>query len=71
MACFSTLARGGCLETVTCSLGTLASGASATVTIEVKPTSKGTAINTATVSATAPADPNTANNSATATTTVR
>ena len=54
---------------VTCTLGGLASGASATVTIVVKPTSKGTITNTATGSANQ-ADPNTVNNKATATTTV-
>ena len=54
---------------VTCSLGSVAGGAKATVTIVVKPTSKGTITNTATASATQ-ADPNAANNSATAVTTV-
>jgi uncharacterized repeat protein (TIGR01451 family) len=54
---------------VTCALGSLAGGASARVTIVVKPTSKGTITNTATASANQ-ADPNTADNSATATTTV-
>ena len=58
-------------RTVTCSLGTMVSGATVTVTIEVKPTAKGTATNTATVTATSPADPNTANNKATATTAVK
>ena len=55
---------------VTCDLGTVAAGATRTVTIVVKPTSKGTVTNKASVSATSPLDPNTANNSATATTTV-
>jgi len=55
--------------TVTCALGSLASGAGATVTIVVSPTAGGTLSNTAGVAATS-ADPNTANNSATATTTV-
>jgi uncharacterized repeat protein (TIGR01451 family) len=54
---------------VTCALGSIAAGTNAQVTIVVKPTSKGTVTNTATVSANE-ADPNTANNSATATTTV-
>ena len=55
---------------VTCSLGTIANGATATVTIVVGPPSKKTTItNTASVSATT-SDPNTANNSASATTTV-
>ena len=55
---------------VTCNLGTLAGGSSATVTITVKPTSKGTITNTASVTATSPTDPNTTNNKATATTSV-
>ena len=58
--------------TVTCVLGTLASGASATVTIQVTPTpaAGGTTLtNTATVIANEP-DPNPANNTATATTAV-
>ncbi len=54
---------------VTCALGSVAGGANAVVTIVVKPTSKGTITNTATASADQ-ADPNTTNNSATATTTV-
>jgi uncharacterized repeat protein (TIGR01451 family) len=54
---------------VSCTLGSVPGGASATVTIVVKPTTKGTITNTATVSSSA-ADPNTANNTATATTTV-
>jgi uncharacterized protein DUF11 len=41
-----------------------------TVRINVKPTGPGTLTNTATVSAASPRDPNSANNSATATTTV-
>ena len=55
---------------VVCSLGSIANGGNATVTILVKPTAKGTITNTATVSA-QQADPNTSNNSATATTTVQ
>jgi uncharacterized repeat protein (TIGR01451 family) len=55
---------------VTCDLGTMASGSTRTVTITVKPTRKGTITNTASVSASSPPDPNTANNTATATTTV-
>jgi uncharacterized repeat protein (TIGR01451 family) len=54
---------------VTCALGTIAAGASATVTIIVKPTSKGTITNTAKASANQ-ADPNSANNTSTAVTTV-
>jgi len=56
---------------VACSLGTIASGGTVIVTIMVKPNKKGQITNTATVSATSPPDPNTANNSATATTTVQ
>ena len=55
---------------VTCSLGSMASGSSATITIVVKSPTRGTVVNTASVSATSPTDPNTSNNSATATTTV-
>ncbi|HEX8071742.1 MAG TPA: FG-GAP-like repeat-containing protein [Pyrinomonadaceae bacterium] len=54
---------------VACSLGTLASGASATVTIQVTINGTGTATATATVNA-SEADPNGANNTATATTAV-
>ena len=55
---------------VSCVIGTMANGASVTITVMVKPTSKGTITNTASVTATSPTDPNTANNTATATTTV-
>ena len=55
--------------TVTCALGSLASAAVATVTIVVTPTTAGTITNTASVSA-KEADPFTANNAATAVTTV-
>jgi uncharacterized repeat protein (TIGR01451 family) len=54
---------------VTCDLGTLGVGASATVTIAVTPTVPGTASNTATVAA-AESDPEPANNAATQATTV-
>jgi uncharacterized repeat protein (TIGR01451 family) len=57
-------------NTVTCSLGALASGASATVRIVVKPTSKGTLTDTASVSAASPPDSNPANNSDSETTVV-
>ncbi len=49
---------------VTCSLGTMANGSTATVTLLVKPTQKGTITNTVTVTATSPVDPNLTNNSA-------
>jgi uncharacterized repeat protein (TIGR01451 family) len=55
--------------TVTCSLGGLANGATATVTIVVTPTTPGTLTNTASVTGDQ-ADPTPADNSATATTTV-
>jgi uncharacterized repeat protein (TIGR01451 family) len=57
-------------ETVVCSLGTIASTKTATVTILVKPTVKGTVTNTANVTLTSPTDPKPANNTASATTTV-
>jgi uncharacterized repeat protein (TIGR01451 family) len=70
----ATTTQGSCGKpsktSLTCSLGTIASGSSVTVTITIKPTGPGTLTNTATVSATSPRDPNTANNTATATTTV-
>ena len=68
----ATASQGTCTNasgTVTCSLGSLASGASGTVTIAVTPTVVGTLSNTATVSGSEP-DPNLSDNSATATTTV-
>jgi uncharacterized repeat protein (TIGR01451 family) len=54
---------------VTCSLGTIAPGATVIVTIGVKPSSKGTISATATATSTT-SDTNTANNTATATTKV-
>jgi len=67
----ATPSQGNCsgVTTVNCQLGTLFPGASATVILTVTPDAAGTLTNTATVSGTQP-DPNTANNSATATTTV-
>lgn len=67
----SSASQGSCTGTitVTCSLGSLANGASATVSIVLTPTAAGTLSNTASVSS-AVADPNTANNAATASTTV-
>ncbi|HEV8683403.1 MAG TPA: M14 family zinc carboxypeptidase [Actinomycetota bacterium] len=55
---------------LTCNLGTLTSGQSATVTIVVKPTAQGTITNTASVKATSPGDPNSANNTDSVTTSV-
>jgi uncharacterized repeat protein (TIGR01451 family) len=54
---------------VSCTLGNLASGASANVYVTVTPTTTGSKANTATVASAEP-DPDTANNSSTATTTV-
>jgi len=56
--------------TVTCGLGSLASGAAATVTIVVKRLLVGTLSDTASASATSPGDPDTSNNKSTVTTTV-
>jgi uncharacterized repeat protein (TIGR01451 family) len=65
-----TVATSGGIQTVTCPVGTLASGGSATVQLLViAPTTAGPAVNNATVSSST-ADPNGANNTATATTTV-
>ncbi len=57
--------------TVSCALGDLGDGASATVAIVVRPTKKGTVANTASVAAVEPVDPDTSNNTASATTTVK
>jgi hypothetical protein len=67
----ATPSQGGCTgtSTITCALGSLLNGATATVTISVVPGHTGTLSNTATVSA-SNSDPNAGNNSATATTTV-
>ncbi len=64
--------QGSCVNnsgTVRCDLGSLAGGATATITITVTPTAVGNITNRATV-ARAEADPNSANNSAEAVTTV-
>lgn len=65
-------AQGTCsgTSTVTCSIGNLAVGAVSSVAITVKTKQRGTLSNTATTTA-AQTDPNGANNSATATTTVQ
>jgi uncharacterized repeat protein (TIGR01451 family) len=67
----SSASQGSCsgTTTVTCALGDMASGASATVTIVVRPTAAGTITNTASVSGNQP-DPNTANNTASQDTTI-
>jgi uncharacterized repeat protein (TIGR01451 family) len=68
----ATASQGTCTQAggvVTCSLGSVANGASATVTITVQPTAGGTLSNTAEVEAAEP-DPSPGNNSDTETTTV-
>jgi uncharacterized repeat protein (TIGR01451 family) len=68
----ATPSQGTCAQAggvVTCDLGTMTSGGSATVTIKVRTTSRGTLTNSAEVSA-AEADPDPANNADTETTTV-
>lgn len=68
----ATPSQGSCSQsggTVTCSLGVLAKNASATVTIVAEADSVGTKSNTASATSTT-ADPNAANNSGSATTTV-
>ena len=67
----SSASQGSCsgTTTVTCALGDLANGASATVTIVIRPTAAGTITNTASVSGNQP-DPNSANNTATQDTTI-
>lgn len=57
-------------QAIDCTIGTMASGAKATITIVAKPTTKGTFVNTATIKATSPTDPNTANNTSSVTTSV-
>ena len=56
--------------TVTCGLGSLASGSAATVTIVVKRLPVGTLSDTASASASSPGDQDTSNNKSTVTTTV-
>jgi uncharacterized repeat protein (TIGR01451 family) len=68
----ATASQGSCSQasgTVTCNLGSMSNGATATVTIVVTPAAAGIITNTVSVSSSVP-DPNTANNSATATTTI-
>jgi len=57
-------------QVLTCSVGTMASGATVTVTLVIKPTTKGNFTNTATVSATSPNDPVSGNNTSSVTTKV-
>jgi uncharacterized repeat protein (TIGR01451 family) len=66
--------QGSCTQvsgTVTCNLGSLANGATATVTIKVKPKTAGTISNAASVAGTASIDRNSANDTASASTTVK
>jgi uncharacterized repeat protein (TIGR01451 family) len=67
----SSASQGSCsgTTTVTCALGDLAVGASATITIVIRPTEPGTITNTASVTGNQP-DPNNANNSASSDTTI-
>jgi uncharacterized repeat protein (TIGR01451 family) len=70
-----TTTQGSCTHkpakrSVSCTIGTLSGGATATIVITVKPTNPGTLTNTATVSASSPGDPDTTNNKAVVTTTV-
>lgn len=66
-------AQGTCTgsATVNCTLGTLNNGAKTTVKITVRPRVTGTISNSASVGSASVTDPNSANNSATASTTVR
>ena len=57
-------------QVVTCSVGNVASGATVTVTLVIKPTTKGDFTDTATVSATSPNDPVSGNNTSSVTTKV-
>lgn len=68
----ATPTQGSCsgTTTITCNLGTLINGGSATVTIAVTPTVKGIIVNTATVAGNE-TDLNITNNVASATTTVK
>ena len=67
----ATTTQGTCTgtQTVTCSLGTIANGASATITIRATPTAPGTFTNTASVTSVSK-DPSNANNSSSVTTRV-
>ena len=68
----ATSTAGSCsgTRTVTCALGSLAPGASATATLTVRPTARGTVANSARADSSTP-DPNAADNTATATVRVR
>jgi uncharacterized repeat protein (TIGR01451 family) len=68
----ATPSQGSCsgTTTVTCTLGTLANGGSANITLNVTPAAAGSLSNTAIISATPQPDPNPANNASTANVTV-
>ena len=55
---------------LSCSLGTITNGSSATITVQIKPTVSGTRTNTAVASSGTVGDPNTGNNSSTVSSTV-
>jgi uncharacterized repeat protein (TIGR01451 family) len=69
----ATPSQGSCTgqPTVTCNLGAILNGASATIAVIVTPTALGPATNTATVSSAPQVDPNSANNASTASVTVQ
>ena len=57
-------------QLVVCNVGAMANGTTVTVTLTLKPTKKGSFINTASVTATSPTDPVPGNNTSSVTTTV-
>jgi hypothetical protein len=70
-----TTSQGSCAprpkqQAVSCSIGSMANGATVTITLVVKPTTKGSFTDTAQVSATSPTDPQLANNQDSVTTQV-
>jgi uncharacterized repeat protein (TIGR01451 family) len=71
----ATSTQGSCAPTphqqlVTCNIGTMNSGTTVTVTLVIKPTTKGNFTDTATVTATSPNDPVSGNNTSSVTTKV-
>ena len=70
----ATPSQGSCAQasgTVTCDIGAIASGGGATVTIKVTPQTAGSITNSASVTSTGTVDPSPANDSASASTTVK
>jgi uncharacterized repeat protein (TIGR01451 family) len=57
-------------QTVTCTIGSMASGATVTVTVIIKPTTKGNFTDIASVASTSPSDPVSGNNTSSVTTRV-